>query len=151
MPFEVFPVVGHKASAGGLVPEVEREDTSLVADQCHRIAEIYQAVADRGGEVVGSHVLPETLHSSREAGRHILFLVAKLPDNAALATKEPVAHETLLNNEPSVQESIPSQQREFGPPQGAYPSEIILEEWPGGQTVETRIDADSVEDATWLS
>lgn len=91
MPYEVYPVIGHKASAGGYVPDVEREDASRLADQCLRIAEVYQEVEDRGGEVIGSHVLAETLHSSREAGRHILYLVAKLPDNAEAQEKESAA------------------------------------------------------------
>lgn len=32
-----------------------------------------------------------------------------------------------------------------------YPVEIMLDEFPGGQTVETQIDEDTTEVATWLS
>lgn len=60
-----------------------------VKNIAREIATHYEAIADRGGEIIASHTIrKETISASTEGERFVtgldyLFLVAKIPDDSA--------------------------------------------------------------------
>ena len=77
MPFEVFPIEGERI---GSTMAYEHRDKNAIARE---IAAVYEEVAERGGKIIGDHILNVVAsHGSQgdEILRSDLFLVADIPE-----------------------------------------------------------------------
>lgn len=88
MPHEVHTVSGHVQNAGGI-----EKSQGTIDDTAAEIAAVYDAAESRGGEIVGSHVVPGEVSAKGggELGRisgFVLYLVEKLPEEVEIDSAE---------------------------------------------------------------
>lgn len=92
---EVFQVDGLSYPSYGRPEDLEKEGNAAKNRVAEDLRQVYLKVAERGGQVVGSHLFPvEPTGGYEFRGASVLYLVAQFPEGQSEATSGSPAPET---------------------------------------------------------